>query len=101
MARAAPVEELVVNTIKPPVYRVQVLDRAFAILDSLAERKAGMPLAEISRQLRLNKSTAFRLLCVLEQHHYVEKSGSGGKYYLGSKLIELGLGAVSKLDLMN
>jgi DNA-binding IclR family transcriptional regulator len=59
-----------------------------------------MSLTEVSRQLRLNKSTALRLLSVLEQHHYVEKCGAGGNYSLGSRLIELGLGAVSRLDLL-
>lgn len=100
MARSAPVQERPSTTVKSSIYRVQVLDRAFAILDVLASRKAGMALAEVSRQASLSKSTALRLLSVLEAHHYVERGGTGDNYFLGSKLIELGLSAISRLDLL-
>ncbi len=100
MAQAASVEIVPLTTVKTPIYRVQVLDRAFAILDLLASRKPDMSLAEVSKLLSLKKSTALRLLSVLEHHHYVERGGTGGNYCLGSRLIELGLRAVSRLDLL-
>ncbi len=83
-----------------PPYRVQVLDRAIAILELLADRSTALGLAEISRQLGLNKTTAHRLLSVLEHHRFVERNGADGHYSLGSKLFELGSRAVSRLDLL-
>lgn len=82
-----------------PPYRVQVLERAIAILELLAEQNSALGLGRISRALRLNKTTAHRLLSVLEHHHFVEKNGSDGQYSLGSNF-ELGNRAVSRLDLL-
>jgi DNA-binding IclR family transcriptional regulator len=79
-------------------YQVQVLDRAFRILDILAEGDAPLSLSAISERLDLHKSTAHRLVMVLENKGCVERCASTGKYHLGSKLIELGLGAASQLD---
>ncbi len=83
-----------------PPYRVQVLERAIAILEFLAEQNSALGLGQISKALRLNKTTAHRLLSVLEHHHFVEKNGSNGQYSLGTKLFELGNRAVSRLDLL-
>src|SRR6185437_5765129 len=76
------------------VYRSQVLDRTFQILDILAH--GGTELAE---KLRLHKSTTHRLIMVLESSRYVERDSVTGKYRLGSRILELGLSALSRLDL--
>jgi DNA-binding IclR family transcriptional regulator len=81
-----------------PIYRVQVLDRAFQILDVLAEECEGVCLPEIAERLTLHKSTAHRLIMVLERNRFVEKNTVSGKYHLGSRLMELGLSVVSRLD---
>jgi len=80
-------------------YRVQVLDRAFTILDVLAENGSELGLAELSGKLGLHKSTVHRLLMVLERNRYVEKHPSSAKYRLGWKLFELGMQAVARRDL--
>jgi DNA-binding IclR family transcriptional regulator len=79
-------------------YRVQVLDRALAALDALAERPESS-LVELCSALRLHKSTVHRLLMVLEQHRLVDKSPETGRYRLGLKLFELGSKAIAALDL--
>ena len=81
-----------------PLYRVQVLERALGILDELALQDQLAP-GEIASRLSLHKSTAHRLLAVLEKSGYVERSAANGKYSLGMKLIELGTRASSRLDL--
>jgi len=78
------------TVVESPRYRIQVVDRAFAILELLANQNSNAGVAEISKQLGLNKTTTHRLLKVLEHHGYVEKNGPDGKYGLGSKLFELG-----------
>jgi DNA-binding IclR family transcriptional regulator len=70
-------------------YRVQVLDRTFAILAALGESSGFMGATELGKRLRLSKSTVHRLLCVLEQHRYVERDPGSAKYRLGLKIMEL------------
>jgi len=86
------------NTKSSP-YKVQVLDRALALLDVLAQQRGACGLADMCLHLQLNKSTVHRLLMVLEQHRLVEKNPETGRYRLGLKLFELGSKAVGALDL--
>ena len=80
------------------VYRSQVLDRTFQILDIL-EDGMGQGVTELAEKLQLHKSTTHRLIMVLESSRYVEKDDATGKYRLGSRIIELGLSALARLDL--
>jgi DNA-binding IclR family transcriptional regulator len=80
-------------------YRVQVLDRALAALDVLANRSAECSLVELCIALKLHKSTVHRLLMVLEHHRLVDRNPETGKYRLGLKLFELGSKAIATLDL--
>lgn len=82
-----------------PLYRVQVLDRAFQILDLLADENAGLSITEIAEHLSLHKATVHRLIMVLGSSRFVEKNTVTGAYHLGSRLMELGLSAVSRLDI--
>jgi IclR family KDG regulon transcriptional repressor len=81
------------------LYRVQVLDRALSILEVLGREGPELTLAELSERLRLPKSTAHRLLGVLEQHRFVERGQRGGRYRLGLRLFELGSKVIASLDL--
>lgn len=71
-------------------YRVQVLDRAVAILQVLADAPTELAPADLALRLRLHKSTIHRLLMVLERHRIIRKNPANGKYALGLKLFELG-----------
>jgi len=86
------------KTVSSP-YRVQVLDRALSILRLLGERPGDRSLAEVCVGLKLHKSTCHRLLTVLEQNRFVEKSPNSGRYRLGLRLFELGSKAMASLDL--
>jgi DNA-binding IclR family transcriptional regulator len=80
-------------------YRVQVLDRALAALEILADSPTECSLAELCATLKLHKSTVHRLIMVLEQHRLVEKDRDTGRYRLGLKLFELGSKAAGAVDL--
>jgi len=80
-------------------YQIQVLDRALALLEALAEHGPDLNLPQISEFLGLHKSTAHRLIMVLERHRLIEKNSVTGRYRLGLKLFEFGTRAVSQLDL--
>ena len=79
-------------------YKVQALDRAFAVLDLLGESETPQGLAQVATSLRLHKSTAHRFLMVLEKHRMVERT-AGGKFRLGLRLFDLGNRAIEQYDL--
>jgi len=70
-----------------------------AILEILSAGGPDLSLGEISDRLKLHKSTAHRLIMVLERHKLIERNSVNGRYRLGLKLFELGTRAVSRLDL--
>jgi DNA-binding IclR family transcriptional regulator len=82
-------------------YRVQVLDRALAILDALAMtgQHEDLSLMELATRLQLHKSTAHRLLMILERHRMVERDPHSGRYRLGLRLFELGAVAISRFNI--
>jgi DNA-binding IclR family transcriptional regulator len=86
------------NSTSGQIYRIQVLDRVFQILNILANSTSGIGLTELANRLQVHKSTTHRLMMVLESARYIERTPSTGHYHLGSRLIELGLSATAQLD---
>ncbi len=80
-------------------YRVQVLDRALAALEILANRDGECSLVDLCTEMKLHKSTVHRLAMVLEQHRLVHKNPDTGRYRLGLRLFEFGSKAIAALDL--
>jgi DNA-binding IclR family transcriptional regulator len=76
---------------------IQVLDRAFALLDVLASHQDPVPLKQISEQTGLHPSTAHRILNDLTIGRYVERP-QAGSYRLGMRLLELGNLVKARLD---
>ena len=67
------------------VQKINSLSRGLKILDIIHENgKIGV--TELSKQLGVNKSSAYRLLVTLEDSGYVEQIAENGKYTLGLKL---------------
>jgi IclR family KDG regulon transcriptional repressor len=65
------------------------IDKAFSLLVSFGEQASvGLGVSELARRSELSKSTAFRVLKMLERNGVVERVGSN--YRLGSRLYELG-----------
>ena len=79
-------------------YKVQALDRAFAVLDLLGESETPLGLAQVALSLQLHKSTAHRFLMVLERHRMVERTTTG-KFRLGLRLFDFGNRAIEQYDL--
>jgi DNA-binding IclR family transcriptional regulator len=79
-------------------YKVQALDRAFAVLDLLGESGTPLGLAQVASSLQLHKSTAHRFLMVLERHRMVERTANG-KFRLGLRLFDFGNRAIEQYDL--
>lgn len=77
-------------------YSIQVLERAFAIMDVLLEAGEPLSLEMIMTRTGLAKSTAFRLISNLVRYGYVTETNNG--YWLGLKMISFGQAVVNNLD---
>src|SRR6266702_4592532 len=86
------------DTAPQGTYKVQALDRAFAVLDLLGESEVPLGLAQVASSLQLHKSTAHRFLMVLERHRMVERT-TNGKFRLGLRLFDFGNRAIEQYDL--
>jgi DNA-binding IclR family transcriptional regulator len=76
---------------------IQVLERAFALLDVLAEHQDPVSLKEISARTSLHPSTAHRILNDLTIGRFVDRP-EAGSYRLGMRLLELGNLVKARLD---
>lgn len=96
-AEAAPSPSRSKRTRSPKAYSSRLLDRSVLLLKILATGAAERRLADFS-EAGLHKSTAFRLLEALRRHRLVAADETTGRYRLGLGLFELGMAAVSRLD---
>ncbi|QRP47276.1 IclR family transcriptional regulator [Amycolatopsis sp. FDAARGOS 1241] len=78
--------------------QVQSVDRAISVLELLA-RNGESGITEIAGELGVHKSTASRLLSVLEAHGLVEQLGERGKYAIGFGIVRLAGAATGRMDL--
>lgn len=72
--------------------------RALSMLEMVAESNNGLSNSDLSRRLKIPKSSASYILRVLEKRDYLQRE-TGGKYRLGLKLLSLTGGAITHLDL--
>ena len=76
---------------------IQVLERAFALLEMLASQPEPVSLKEISQRTGLHPSTAHRILNDLTIGRFVDRP-QAGSYRLGMRLLELGNLVKARLD---
>src|SRR3954469_22794691 len=87
-----------VNGERNSVATVQSVDRALSVLEILAAHgEAGV--TEVAAELGVHKSTAFRLVAVLESRGFVEQLADRGKYRLGFGVVRLAGAAATQLDI--
>ncbi len=84
---------------KASPYKIQVLDRAVSIINAIAESRPDAGLAELAETAQLHKSTAHRILMILEGHRIVDRDPQTGRYRLGLRLFELGTIAVGSFNI--
>lgn len=77
---------------------VQVIDRAFDIVELLAFEPDGLGVSDIARRLALNKSTVHRILNAITERGYLEKT-TEGIYSLGIQFVELASSKLSGIEL--
>ena len=85
------------STPTPAAPAIQVLERMFSLLDTLAQQERPMSLKDISAATGLHPSTAHRILSDLTLGRFVERP-QAGTYRLGMRLLELGNLVKGRLD---
>ncbi|WP_433622239.1 IclR family transcriptional regulator [Nocardia sp. CA-120079] len=80
---------MTVSVVEPVRDDRPAVEKAISLLAAFGdEADAGVGVSELARRAQLSKSTAFRVLGMLERSGVVERSGSG--YRLGARLHQLG-----------
>jgi len=74
------------------------VQRAFAVIDALAEVDTELGTNEIARRTGVNPSTVSRLLATLAAGGFVEHLPESGRYRLGPRLLQLGNIVLGRLD---
>ena len=80
-------------------YVIPALEKTFEILDYMSTAEDGVSLSEISKALRIPKTTVFRIMATMQQWNYVEKTFEQEKYRLGKALIKMGQHAAADVDM--
>jgi|SRR4051812_13031574 DNA-binding IclR family transcriptional regulator len=86
------------NGERSSVAAVQSVDRALSVLEILAAH-GEVGVTEVAAELGVHKSTAFRLVAVLESRGFVEQLADRGKYRLGFGVVRLAGAAAAQLDI--
>ena len=79
---------------------IQVADRLFQALELLADQ-GPLGLMELSTALKLNKSTAHRIVSSLQYMGYVKQNSDNAKYELTFKIVDLSSKDMRKVDVVN
>src|SRR5947209_2266796 len=97
--RSLIVGAIVPRTGQPAIRLVGSVQRAFAVIDALAEVDTELGTNEIARRTGVNPSTVSRLLATLVAGGVVEHVPDSGRYRLGPRLLQLGNVVLARLDL--
>lgn len=81
-----------------PGYPVHSVAKALEILLMLRDREA-IGVSEASRELGMARSTAHRLLSMLEHYEFAQRDRASRGYRAGPALVSLGLAAVVRMDI--
>lgn len=79
---------------------IQSVERAVMILEYLSKHPSGAQLTNISKDLGLNKSTAFGLISTLENLRCIRQDQNTSRYYLGLRLLEFGHSLMTSMDII-
>ena len=79
---------------------VQSLERAFGLLEAIAQARQGIGLAELSRKVGLHNSTTFHLVKTMVALGYIRQDRDK-RYRIGRALFALAAGALDEVELVS
>lgn len=88
-----------VNKIKKTIYSAPSVKKAFQILKVIADTQSRIGVSELSKQLKISKSTVHGITSALEELGVLVRDPIDKKYSIGYRLIELGRKAYGRIEL--
>lgn len=83
---------------KPPSYPIESVDNALKLLHMLREQ-SHIRVSDASRAIGVARSTAHRLLAMLQHHGFVQQDPFSRAYIAGPALLDFGLAALRDRDI--
>jgi DNA-binding IclR family transcriptional regulator len=80
-------------------YAAPAVDRTLEIIEHMADNKGPRGISELSRALKINNNSIFRILNRMAERGYVESDPASGKYQLSAKFFSLGMRLYSRFEL--
>ena len=84
---------------KKVIYSAPSVKKAFKILHTVADSSTGLGVSDLSKQLKIGKSTVHGITAALEEMGVLVRDPLHKKYHVGYTLLELGRKAYVKTDL--
>ena len=84
---------------KQGIYSAPSVKKAFKILHVIADSSAGLGVSDLSKQLKIGKSTVHGITAALEEMGALVRNPLRKKYHIGYTLLELGRKVYAKTDL--
>jgi IclR family acetate operon transcriptional repressor len=81
----------------PPNYPISSVDNALRLLRLMGSRKS-VRIADASREIGVARSTAHRLMQMLQHHGFIRQDPESKAYVAGPELVRIGLAVVRDLD---
>lgn len=78
---------------------IQSLARGLKILNLLEQARSGMGTTEVAKEMRIDKSSASRLLHTLANYGFVTQDAGSARYQLGPRLLSLGQRLLDRISL--
>jgi DNA-binding IclR family transcriptional regulator len=82
----------------PESYNVRAVERAMEILSTFDDEHETRGVSEVAQVTGLHKATTHRIMMTLLNGGFLERAPDGERFQLGLRLMELGLGALRRLD---
>jgi DNA-binding IclR family transcriptional regulator len=73
-----------------PNYQIRSVERALDVLEAFTAEDPALHIDTLCERTHLPKSTAFKILSVLEHRDYVQRNQDGGSYRVGFQAFEVG-----------
>ena len=80
---------------------MQIIDRAFELLELLSKNKGGYMISELSEKLDVPISSVHRLLSSLKKNNYIVQDPQNKRYKLGLKVLNLAVNLLNNYDIRN
>lgn len=77
----------------------QSLERGLQILGAFTESRTVLGIADIAREVELNKSTTYRYVATLAMLDYLQQDADTKKYSLGPRAVDLGFAAINSMEI--